>query len=176
MNDTLNKSKKLSFLLRHCKEPLYINLNGGWANVDTVLEVLSIERDFLEQIVLGDSKGRFSFNEVGDKIRANQGHSIKGVVIENSETEPPEILFHGTATRFLENIMREGLKPMGRNYVHLSKDVETAIKVGSRHGEPIVLVVNAKKFIADGNKLYLSPNGIWQVKLVPVQYLEIKFS
>ncbi len=173
MNNILNKSKKLSFLLRHCKEPLYISLDGGWAEVDAVLKVLLIDRNCLEQIVYSDSKGRFSFNKDKNKIRANQGHSIKGVVIKNLKNVPPEVLYHGTATCFLDNIMQEGLKPIKRNFVHLSTDTETAIKVGSRHGKPIVLAVDVTKYVFDGNKLFLSPNGIWQAETILPKYLKI---
>lgn len=167
-----NTSKKLSFLLRHSKEPLYINLNGGWADVDTILKALKIKLTDLKDIVVNDSKGRFSFDETGTKIRANQGHSIKGVIIEHIKATPPDVLYHGTATRFLEKIMQEGLKPMKRNFVHLSADIETAKKVGSRHGKPIVLTVDVKQFYKDGNKLFLSPNGIWQTEFIESKYIK----
>lgn len=167
-----NTSKKLSFLLRHSKEPLYINLNGGWADVDTILKALKIKLPTLIDVVASDSKGRFSFDETGTKIRANQGHSIKGVIIEPIKATPPDVLYHGTATRFLEKIMQKGLKPMKRNFVHLSSDIETAKKVGSRHGKPIVLIIDAKRFSEDGNKLFLSPNGIWQAEFIESKYIK----
>ena len=110
------------------------------------------------------------------KIRANQGHSIPGVVIEMEAPEPPEFLYHGTATRFLDTIMKDGLKPMTRQFVHISPDYATAVKVGSRHGKPVVLKVRAKDFVADGNELYRSSNGVWQAKAVLPEYLTVLFS
>lgn len=172
-------SKRLSFLLRHCKEPLYIDINGGWALVDDILDALrmkhpNINRKTLDDIVASDEKMRYSYDQTGRKIRANQGHSIPGVVVQMEQLEPPEFLYHGTATRFLDSIMEEGLKPMSRQWVHISSDVETAVKVGKRHGTPVVLKIYARKFVQDGHKLYLSSNGVWQAKSVPVEYFEIQ--
>lgn len=169
-------SKKLSYLLRHSQDPLYISLEGGWAKVAAILDTLQISQTQLEQIVAEDEKMRYSFNNSGTMIRANQGHSIPGVHIEFASPEPPEFLYHGTATRFLESIMKDGLKPMTRQWVHISPTYETAVKVGSRHGKPIVLRVKAKEFVAAGNKLFLSDNGVWLAMAVPSSYLEPLFN
>jgi len=169
-------SKKLSYLLRHSQDPLYISLDGGWAKVEAILDTLQISQTQLEQIVAEDEKMRYSFNNSGTMIRANQGHSIPGVHIEFASPEPPEFLYHGTATRFLESIMKDGLKPMTRQWVHISPTYETAVKVGSRHGKPIVLRVKAKEFVAAGNKLFLSDNGVWLAMAVPSSYLEPLFN
>ncbi len=95
-------SVKLAWMLRHCQTPRYIDLNGGWADVDVIIKALKerypdFDRKTLELIVAQDEKGRYSFDETGTKIRANQGHSIPGVVIEMESPEPPEFLYHGTA-------------------------------------------------------------------------------
>ena len=169
----MNVSRKLAFLLRHSQDPLYISLDGGWAKVSEITKALNISRAQLDEIVATDEKGRYMYDEHKQRIRACQGHSIPGVQVEMEQPEPPECLFHGTATRFLDTIMKEGLRPMSRQWVHLSKDYETAVNVGSRHGAPIVLRVNAQQLVADGYQLYRSLNGVWQIKEVPVQYLEI---
>lgn len=174
MNST-KTSKRLSYMLRHSQSPLYIDINGGWAPVNTILRDLNITRAQLDEIVATDAKTRYSFDATGTLIRANQGHSIPGVNIEMECPEPPEILYHGTATRHLDNIMREGLKPMSRLWVHISPDYETAVKVGSRHGKPVVLLVRAREFVADGYKLYRSANGVWQAAEVPSKYLEVRY-
>ena len=122
-----------------------------------------------------DEKGRYSFDKTGNRIRANQGHSIPGVVVEMEQPEPPELLYHGTATRFLDSIMKEGLRPMSRQWVHISGDFETAVKTGMRHGRPVVLVIRAKEFVQDGNELYLSANGVWQARSVPAKYFTIEY-
>ena len=109
----MNKiSKRLSWLLRHCQEPLYIDPQGGWAPVETILQALSkknrtVDRQMLETIVATDEKGRYSFDASGDRIRANQGHSIPGVIIEMEKPVPPEYLYHGTAGDFLPSIMEK---------------------------------------------------------------------
>jgi putative RNA 2'-phosphotransferase len=167
-------------MLRHSAEPLYIDLNGGWADVNIITKALKerfpqVSRAIMDEIVANDEKGRYSFNADRTKIRANQGHSIPGVIIEMEQPEPPEYLYHGTATRFLDSIMRNGLIPMSRQYVHISPDFETAVKVGKRHGKPVIFVIDAKRFVADGNELYLSANGVWQAKQVPSEYFTIKY-
>lgn len=130
-----------------------------------------INMDILEEIVRTDEKGRYSFNEDKTLIRANQGHSIH-VDVELQEKEPPEILYHGTAGRSLGKILSDGLKPMGRLYVHLSKDIDTALQVGQRHGKPIVLKVHSGEMYRNGIKFYLSENGVWLVNNVETKYLE----
>lgn len=125
----------------------------------------------LEEIVRTDNKQRYRFNEDKTLIRANQGHSIT-VDVELEEQEPPEFLYHGTAERFLKSIMEEGLKPMSRLYVHLSKDQETAEKVGKRHGKPVVLKVHSGQMNRDGCSFYLSENSVWLTKRVDVKYIE----
>ena len=173
-------SVQLSYLLRHSKEPIYITLDGGWASVETILEVLrqrypQVNRQILDEIVAADQKGRYSYDETGTKIRANQGHSIPGVRVEMTKSVPPEHLYHGTATRFLPAILKEGLKPMTRQFVHISPDYDTAVKVGKRHGKPVVLVIRAADFVADGHELFLSANGVWQAKEVPKEYFTVKY-
>ncbi|MER2081608.1 MAG: RNA 2'-phosphotransferase [Ruminococcus sp.] len=171
-------SRVMSHLLRHCQDPLYIDLNGGWADVTVILGVLKkkypeITREIIEEIVARDEKGRYSFDASGRRIRANQGHSIPGVVIEMESPEPPEFLYHGTATCFLDKIMKEGLKSMKRQFVHISPDYATAVTVGRRHGRPVVLRIRAKDFVADGNELYRSSNGVWQARAVPTEYFTV---
>lgn len=165
-------SKKLSFLLRHSKEPLYIDLQCGWAPVTTILDLLNLTRQDLDEIVATDAKTRYSCDPTGTKIRANQGHSIPGVMIDMDRPVPPEFLYHGTATRFLDAIMQEGLRPMTRQFVHISPDYQTARTVGKRHGNPVVLKICAQELAADGNDLFRSANGVWQAKNIPPRYLE----
>lgn len=166
----------ISLVLRHKPDAASIQLDeNGWANVDELINGINstgkkLDMEKLEEIVATDEKGRYSFNEDKTLIRANQGHSIP-VDVELTEQEPPEFLYHGTAERFLEDIQVEGLKPMSRLYVHLSKDKETAIKVGKRHGGPVVLQVKSGEMFRNGNKFYLSENGVWLIKSVPAKYL-----
>ena len=173
--DYTETSKFLSLILRHKPEVIGISLDEhGWANVDELIEGMAkeypIDKDILEQIVAGDSKQRYSFNEDKTLIRANQGHSIM-VDVELDELEPPEILWHGTGEKFEKSIDEQGLIPKSRLYVHLSSDIETATKVGQRHGKPVLYKVLSKKMFDDGYKFYLSKNGVWLTKQVPREYL-----
>lgn len=175
-----NKQDKLSvfisLVLRHNPDVAGIMLDEhGWANVDELITGINdsgrrIDMSILEEIVGTDQKKRYSFNEDRTLIRANQGHSIP-VDMQLKETEPPTFLYHGTAKRFLSSIEIEGLKSMSRLYVHLSRDIETALKVGGRHGEAIVLNVNSKEMFDEGYKFFLSENGVWLTKKVPVKYI-----
>ncbi len=169
----------ISLVLRHKPDTAGIQLDEhGWANVDELIEGINntgrkIDMDILEEIVMTDNKQRYSFNEDKTLIRANQGHSIP-VDVELEEKQPPQYLYHGTADRFLVFIMIEGLKPMSRLYVHLSKDQETAMKVGKRHGKPVVLRIKAEEMWKDGVKFYLSQNGVWLTKYVDKKYINVE--
>lgn len=173
MNDT-RKSKFISLILRHKPETIGIQLDAhGWAPVDRLLAGVGIAMEDLERIVDTDEKQRYSFNEDKTLIRANQGHSVP-VDLELEAREPPEYLYHGTVERFLGSIRKEGLKKGSRQFVHLSPDVETAVKVGGRRGKPVVLQVAAGRMHRDGCPFYLSANGVWLTEAVPPQYLKVK--
>lgn len=168
-------SKYISLILRHKPETIGITLDEhGWANVDELILGISkthtLNMDVLEEIVRTDEKQRYSFNEDKTLIRANQGHSVQ-VDVELDEVKPPETLWHGTGEKYVESIDVQGLISKSRLYVHLSKDVDTAIKVGKRHGKPILYKVRALDMYNDGYKFYLSKNGVWLTKEVPVKYL-----
>lgn len=170
-------SKYLAFVLRHKPQAVGIALDEhGWANVDELVAAIAAKREFskemLDEIVVTDSKGRYSYSEDGSRIRANQGHSIN-VDVELKAMEPLDILYHGTATKYLASIQKSGLVSKSRLYVHLSADVETANKVGRRHGDPVVLAVDSKRMASAGYAFFLSENGVWLTKVVPVQYLRV---
>ena len=168
-------SKFISLILRHKPETIGISLDEhGWADVDELIAGISrtheLNKDILEEIVRTDDKQRYSFNEDKTLIRANQGHSLP-VDVELDEVKPPEELWHGTGEKYVLSIDKQGLLPKSRLYVHLSKDEETAVKVGKRHGKPVLYIVKAGKMYKDGYKFYLSKNGVWLTKEVLVKYL-----
>ena len=173
--DLNRASRYLSYLLRHHPEAAGITLDAhGWADVDQLLAGMKkhrITRAQLEEIVAVDQKQRYAFDERRTKIRANQGHSI-AVDVELREGEPPARLWHGSAKRFAASIAAQGLRPMNRLYVHLSPDPETAEKVGQRHGQPVIYLVDAGQMHRDGYLFYLSANGVWLTKVVPAPYLK----
>jgi len=176
----LELSKMLSLVLRHKPEAIGISLDkNGWANVNELIEKLNTKRELklnlaiLEHIVETNNKKRFIFNEDKTKIRANQGHSIE-VELNLKETVPPVTLYHGTSSRFTSSILKTGLEKRNRNHVHLSFDIETAKKVGLRHGGTLVIFkVNCKQMLADGFKFYLSENKVWLTERVPAKYLSL---
>ncbi len=169
-------SKFIALILRHKPETIGITLDEhGWANVDELIEGISktypIDMAALEEIVATDNKQRYSFNEDHTLIRANQGHSIQ-VDVELRKVSPPEILYHGSAEKYEDLIDEQGLIPKSRLYVHLSNDYETAANVGKRHGRPVIYKVKSGQMEQDGYDFFLSKNGVWLTKAVPVQYLE----
>lgn len=166
-----NIGRYICLILRHKPETIGITLDHhGWANVDELIKGVNIDRETLEEIVRTDSKQRYSFNEDHTKIRANQGHSIN-VDVELEKKTPPDILYHGSGIKYEQLILEQGLIPKSRLYVHLSKDIETACKVGSRHGKLLLFQVNTKQMVEDGYEFFLSKNNVWLTKEVPVQYL-----
>lgn len=169
----------ISLILRHKPEVIGITLDHhGWAKVDELIKGInasgkySINMPMLEEIVRTDNKQRYSFNEDKTKLRANQGHSVK-VDVELKEAVPPEILYHGTGEKYVDSINAEGLKPKSRLYIHLSKDAETAVKVGSKHGKPIVYTVASGEMHKQGYTFYVSENGVWLTKNIPVDFIKI---
>lgn len=178
MTDQLvSLSKLLSLVLRHKPEEIGIELDGtGWTDVDVLLDKLAatgkkIDRVLLERIVRESDKQRFALSADGKKIRANQGHSAM-IDLGLLAAIPPGVLFHGTATRFVASILKNGLNSGARMYVHLSSDIKAAFNVGARHGEPTVLLIDAKQMHLDGHVFNLSENGVWLVHHVPPTYIE----
>lgn len=165
----ITKGKKLSFLLRHDKE--YNFDKNGWRTVSDLIKNHGYTLEELNEIVDTNDKKRYEFSEDKKKIRARQGHSIN-VDVELKEETPPNTLYHGTATRFLESIYKNGINSGNRQYVHLSKDEETAIDVGKRHGTPFVIQVDAKKMNEDGIVFFLSNNGVWLTQFVDKKYIK----
>lgn len=170
-------SKYISLLLRHKPEALGITLEPtGWTDVNEMLRKMQekgikVDLAQLQEVVAKDNKQRYSFNADQTKIRANQGHSID-VDLGFEPQTPPEFLYHGTATRFLASIQKTGLESRSRQHVHLSDNLETAQKVGKRHGKPVILTVRAKELQELGQHFFLSENGVWLTGKVMVEFIE----
>jgi putative RNA 2'-phosphotransferase len=179
MIDVTRISKFLSKHLRHSPEAIGLTLNeAGWVSVEKLLECstkagMYLDRNILDEVVKTNDKKRFSYDETGTLIRANQGHSVE-VDLQLKAQTPPSILYHGTVDKFMRGaIEKEGLCKMSRHHVHLSKDKETAIKVGSRRGKPVILEVDSQKMAEDGFEFFLSENGVWLVDSVPAKYIKV---
>lgn len=177
MKDYVKLGKFLSLILRHKPEEIGIVLDPhGWADVPEILQGMKISMEDLEYIVENNNKKRYSFNEDKSKIRANQGHSRSlHIDLELKEKIPPAVLFHGTKRQFLGKILEQGLKPMQRDHVHLSDNVQTAKIVSDRRkGESVLLQVDAARMVKDGQKFYLSENNVWLTEKVSPEYLSVK--
>lgn len=179
MADTLVRTSKfLSLVLRHEPEKIGLALDPqGWVAIDELLAKaaghLPLTAELLHEVVRTSDKQRFTISGDGTRIRANQGHSVP-VELGLAAQVPPEQLYHGTATRFLDSIRRQGLLRGERHHVHLSADTETAMKVGIRHGQPVVLVVQAGDMHRAGHAFFRSDNGVWLVEHVPPSFLRAR--
>jgi len=173
--DTL--SKFLSLVLRHKPEAIGLSLDAeGWAPIDELITLANARGkgftvSLLNEVVATNDKQRFAISADGTRIRANQGHSL-AVDLKLQAQTPPEILFHGTATRFVASIRKQGLIAGSRQYVHLSTNKETALTVGSRYGVPVLLQVDALAMQQAGHVFFLSDNGVWLTAAVPEKYLK----
>lgn len=171
-------SKFLSLILRHQPEKIGVELDSnGWANIDELIQLANakgkrLSRQLIDRVVAENNKQRFAISEDGLRIRASQGHSIE-IDLALPPSEPPEILYHGTATRFLESIQAEGLHSGNRQHVHLSQDKATATNVGQRHGKPVVLTVLSGEMARAGYQFFLSANNVWLTEHVPVKFISV---
>jgi putative RNA 2'-phosphotransferase len=179
-NDKLTAiSKFLSYVLRHHPQSIGLALDeAGWAPVDELLARAGshgrkITRAMLDELVRSNDKQRFAFSEDGQRIRANQGHSV-GVELGLAAAVPPDRLFHGTASRFLPSILQSGLDKRSRHHVHLTADVAIALSVGQRYGTPVLLEVAAARMHAEGHRFHRSDNDVWLVEQVPPAYLKVR--
>ena len=177
-DEILRMSKFLSLVLRHKPELIGLTLDqNGWASVEDLIRLatrhgIRLTRPLLMQIVADNEKKRFALSDNGERIRASQGHSVK-VDLGLPPALPPEILYHGTASRFLESILAGGLHSANRQHVHLSPDVATAMRVGQRHGSPVVLVIRSGEMAVAGHTFFVSANGVWLTDRVPQEFISV---
>lgn len=175
----VRRSRLLSQVLRHHPGRVGLALApGGWVGVEELLGGLreragvNLTRAELAEVVRRNNKQRFAFDETGERIRANQGHSV-AVDLELEPSTPPPTLYHGTGAGAAPAIWREGLRRMRRHHVHLAPDMVTARAVGRRHGPPVIFAVDAAAMAADGAIFYRTANNVWLVDAVPPRYLRV---
>ena len=175
--ESIRMSKFLSLILRHEPERVGLKLgDAGWVSVEELLQALNrhnvaLTLEQLKHVVATSDKKRFAFSEDGRDIRANQGHSVD-VDLQYPPQTPSELLYHGTATHFLEGIRRDGLQKMERHDVHLSAETQVTVQVGGRHGKPALLRIRAGDMHRAGFVFRCSANGVWLVDHVPLQFIE----
>ena len=178
MNPDIKKiSKSMSYVLRHKPDAIGITLDpNGWVDIDVLIAAFQrngkcYTHESIDRAVAENDKQRFEFNEERTRIRARQGHSVK-VDLGYEPAVPPDVLFHGTATRNLDSVREKGLLKMSRHHVHLSTSKETMLAVAQRHGKPVILEVDAKRMHADGYEFFVTENDVWLVDSVPADYLD----
>jgi putative RNA 2'-phosphotransferase len=175
--EAIRTSKFLSLILRHEPDRVGLNLGeAGWVGVEELLQAVNrhgvaLTLDQLKHIVAASDKRRFAFSEDAQLIRASQGHSVE-VDLQYPPRTPPETLYHGTATRFLDGIRKDGLQKMGRHDVHLSAETKVTFQVGGRHGKPVLLIIRAGEMHRAGFVFRCSANGVWLVENVPPQFID----
>lgn len=180
MNKQYNEtSKLLSYVLRHEPHAIGITLDSeGWAEIEALIAGAKVagkelDAELIRAVVASSDKKRFAISEDGLRIRAVQGHSTDTVAIQHEAKVPPEFLYHGTATRFLDSILAEGLRPGQRHHVHLSQTVAPATTVGQRHGKPVVLKIEALRMHQHGFKFFQTENGVWLSGCVPAPFFTL---
>ena len=172
-------SKAISYALRHAPDKYGLDIDkNGWADLVGLLNRLRMEQRFIslseadicKMIEMSEKKR----HEIYDgKIRALYGHSVKEKIMKEP-THPPDVLYHGTAHKFIKSIFATGLISKGRQYVHLSEDVDTAITVGKRRDDnPIVLIIDTKQAWSDGILFYIGNDNIWLADDIPVKYISL---
>jgi putative RNA 2'-phosphotransferase len=176
-HDNLKKvSKSMSYVLRHRPDSIGLTLGpDGWVLIDKLLAAFGrngkrYSKQLIETVVAESDKQRFELSEDGSMIRARQGHSVE-VDLGYEPAVPPDVLFHGTATRHLASILEKGLIKGNRHHVHLSTNKETMLAVAMRHGKPVLLAIDAKQMHADGYPFYVTGNQVWLTDHVPTRYL-----
>jgi len=175
--ETIKASKFLSLILRHEPERVGLKLGkAGWVAVEELLQAVncngvSLTLDQLKHVVATSDKKRFAFSEDGQRIRASQEHSVE-VDLRYAPQTPPDLLYHGTATRFLDGIRKDGLQKMERHDVHLSAETKVTLQVGGRHGKPVLLIIRAGDMHRAGHVFRCSANGVWLVNHVPPEFIQ----
>ncbi|QNW92523.1 RNA 2'-phosphotransferase [Acinetobacter seifertii] len=171
-------SQYLSFILRHKPEEIGLTLDReGWANVEDLISKsqpvknVALDEEIIKNIVNNSDKKRFQISDDGKYIRAVQGHSTTSVDITLKKLVPPISLYHGTAHRFIDSIKEQGLISKDRQYVHLTKNKDTALSVGARYGKPQILAIHALEMHKNGFEFFQAENGVWLVKHVPVEFI-----
>lgn len=178
--DYKNISRTISYILRHHPEEYNLELDEhGYVNIDLLLKAISnknnhmrpLTRDDLNHIIETADQERWEIKD--NKIRAYCGHSLKQE-IKHEEEEPPKYLYHGTGHSSINTILKEGLLPMQRQYVHLSEDKDLATIVGKRKDKhPVILIIDSKKAYQEGIKFYHEKNNIWLTKKIPNEYIKL---
>ena len=177
--DYIKLGKEITYALRHAPWEYELEMDDkGFVDIQQLLLAINEENKYSKTVDKSDiikvmevsNKKRLEI--AGEKIRAIYGHSFP-MQIKYQEGTPPAVLYHGTAKRFLGSIKKEGLKPMSRQYVHLSEDIETAKMVGKRRdSDPVILYIDTVEAIKAGVKFYKANDKVWLCKQLLSQFIK----
>jgi putative RNA 2'-phosphotransferase len=176
MDRLLALSKLMSLILRHQPDQFGVVLDGeGYTPLNDLLDAIRRTRpdvsiDDLRAVVERVEPRKQRYSIAGEDIRANYGHSLSGKILHRA-AHPPDILLHGTAEASVGDILTVGLRPMSRQYVHLTEDRSLALKVGGRHGKPRLISVDAERAYREGVAFYVANRSFWLAEEVPAKYL-----
>ncbi len=170
-------SKLMSKILRHTPHEFGLSLDHhGYCRIEDLLQAIrsekrwiSVEQEDIKLVVNNCDKQRYEI--MGEHIRAKYGHSSER--LNYKALKPPEVLYHGTNSKAADRIFAEGIKPMGRKYVHLSEKLDFAIIAGKRRGELVIIQIDTSKALLDGVEFYLAENGVWLADYIAPQYLAL---
>lgn len=170
-------SRFLTYILRHRPKdyPLVFDEHGfvDWRDVVQLVQerYYDITEEQIRAVVVDAEKKRFEL--AGDKVRATYGHSFP-VDFGQQSVQPPDSLYYGTARDLAQSMLRNGLKPRDRQYVHLSVSAEEAESVARRHDPtPAVIVVQAGAAHDEGVRFYRS-GPLFLTENVPARFLSLR--
>ncbi|MVP01863.1 RNA 2'-phosphotransferase [Paenibacillus lutrae] len=169
--EEISLSRIMTRILRHTPEQFRIHLNeDGFCTLDELLQGLRSQKKWanialedIYSVVRNSDKQRFEI--IGERIRARYGHSHDK--ISYAPGNPPPKLYHGTNTNALASILKNGISPMQRQYVHLSETLHFAELAGSRRGELVIIEVDTTQAARRGTAFYYAGNEVWLSEHVP---------
>ncbi|MGJ8656637.1 MAG: RNA 2'-phosphotransferase [Akkermansiaceae bacterium] len=169
-------SKRLSLILRHNPQSVGLELApNGWVKIADLLQALKSKGTHLNELMLKtlvteNPKQRFEFDESKSSIRARQGYSVK-VDLGYTPSNPPELLYHGTPSKYIDSILQEGLKKQQRHHVHMSENIPLMLEVARRRGQPRLIEINAKKMHEEGHQFFVTENQVWLSEYIPTKFI-----
>lgn len=174
MKHKVRISKLMSYLLRH--NPMGVSVSrDGFLEVEDFLNLIQkqyplMDRGSIEKIVEEDEKGRYELK--ANRIRARYGHTINVVI--GFPLADTEILYHGTSKHVAREILSDGLKPMKRKKVHLSKTIEDALRVGMRRtANPVILKIDVRKAAQEGIRIERATDSVYISDTIPKEFLSV---
>lgn len=171
-------SRFLSLVLRHKPESVGIELDpAGFVDLDALAAAIAaqpgwpgVTTEAIRRLAQQDAR---RYELAGPRIRARYGHTVP-IETPGTPVIPPEWLYHGVPPSSLETLRADGLRPLDRQFVHLSATRQDALAIATRHSsEALVVTVLARRASDDGVQFYHASSGIYLTRHVPPQFLHL---